>query len=203
MYASSGISGSYDGSLSRFLRNHTGFCGYSSFHPYQQCKLLTLPLPLQCFLFETLGDGHCDQCEMTSHCGIDFHLSDNEWCWPSVLCSLAICISSLEKYLFSSAHFLIGLFVFLVLSFMRFLYMWEINSWAVVWLVVICSSSEGCLFTLLIVSFILQKFRSFNRSLLFPSVSISITLGGGKYRRRSWCDFCQRVFCLCFSLRTL
>ena len=108
-----------------------------------------------------------------------------------------------RNVLFSSfAHFLIGVFVFLVLSCMSCLYMWEINSWAVVWFVVICSSSEGCLFTLLIVSFTPQKLRSFNQSLLFPSI-ISITLGGGTWRRRSCCDFCQRVFCLCFSLRTL
>ena len=80
MYASSGIAGSYDGSISRFLRNHTVYCGYTNFHSYQQCKLVSLPLPLQCFLFESLGDGHCDQCEMTSHSGIDFHLSDNERC---------------------------------------------------------------------------------------------------------------------------
>ena len=72
---------------------------------------------------------------------------------------------SLEKCLFSSlAHFLIELFVFLVLSYMSCLYILEINSLSVASFGVIFSHSEGCLFTLLIVSFGMQKLLSLIRS---------------------------------------
>ena len=89
-------------------------------------------------------------------------------------------MSSFEKCLFRSfSNLFIGLFVFLVLSCMSCLYILEINPLSVVSFAIIFSHSEGCLFTLLIVSFAVQKLLGLIRSHLFTFVSISVTLGGG------------------------
>ena len=127
----------------------------------QEHSLFSTPSPafIVCRL---LDDGHYDQCEVISHCSFDLHFSNNERCWASFHVLIShLHVFSGEISVWSFSHFLIGLFVFLVLSCISCLYISEINPLSVVLFASILSHSAGCLFTLLIVSFAVQKILSF------------------------------------------
>ena len=90
-----------------------------------------------------------------------------------------VCLLWRNVYVDLPPIFLIGLFVFVILSCISCLYILEVNPLSVASFANIFSRFEGCLFILFIVSFAVQKLLSFIRSHLFIFVFIFITLGGG------------------------
>ena len=147
---------------------------------------ISSPAFIVCSFF---NDSHSDWCKVIPYCTFDLHFFNNELYWASFhvfVGHLYAFFGEMYIYVFNPC-FDFGLFVFLVLSCMSWLYILEINHLSVVSFAIIFFHSSGCLLFLFIVSFAVQKLLSLIKPHLLTFVFISITVGSGSKRILLWC----------------
>jgi hypothetical protein len=165
----SGIAGISGRTISSFLRNlqidFQSSCTSLQSHQQWRCVPLSPPplqhvLSLEFLILATLIGVWCDLRAIFIF--ISLMTKDVEHFFR---CFLATRYSSVENSLFSSVpHFLIGLFIYLLIfesNFLSSLYILDISSLSDIGLVKLFFQSVGCCFVLVTVSFALQKLYSF------------------------------------------
>ena len=119
----------------------------------------------------------------------------------SCVCWQSIYLLWRNVYLGLLPIFLIGLFVFLLLSCMSCSYILEIKTLSVASFANFLFQSIGCLFIFFIVSFAVQMLISLIRSHLFIFAFIFIALGD--WPRKTLLQLTSEMFCLCSLLGVL